>query len=223
MDVLTAHPTSYTEALDLIAALRAELAGARSRLISPGWNLPISAETLRQLRIIARDGSSAARYDVYVSDLDRLKQWNTATGSQALTDSYLIPALAVRRGDALLEGKVDDADMFIFVFPSGAGDDAIHAKQAALRHAPIAVATRQAFVQALCRLRHGEVEGDRVYGRYLTGQESIVDYPTMTVHAFHDVAPDELEAIFFGGDRGVFRAKALDARGGLVLEASHAV
>ena len=196
--------------------LRAELESARSRLILPGWELPISSETLHQLRIMARDGTEATRYDVYVADLDRLKQWNAATGSQMLTDSYLTPALAVRRGDAILEGCVDNADMFLFIFPSGAGDAAIYAKQDALRHAPIPEATRQRFVRALCRLRHGEIEGDRVWSRYLLGRESIVDYPTMTIRAFHDAAPAELESIFFQGDAGVFQAKNAETRGGLI-------
>jgi hypothetical protein len=223
VDILTQHPTTYLEALDLIVQLRGALVGALSRLILPGWELPISGETLYRIRqlaehgaIAARDGRPAARYDVYIADLDRLKQWNTATGSQPATDAFLTPALAVRRGDAVLEGCVDNADMFIFIFPSGAGDDAIHAKLRALREAPIPAATRQAFVRALCRLRHGEIEGDRVWGRYLTGQEAVVDYPTMTIRAFHDATPGELESIFFGGDRGVFAAKNADTRGVLV-------
>lgn len=218
-NTILAQCTTCTAKDQEIARLTAELAATQQRLILPGWNVPINGQTLHELRIMARDGHAATRYDVYIGDLDRLKQWNTATGSQLITDSYLAPALAVRRGDALLEGAVDNADMFIFVFPSGAGDTAIYAKQSALRHAPIPLAIRRSFVQALCRLRHGEIEGDRAYGRYLAGQEEIVDYPTMTIRAFHDVAPADLEPIFHSGDTGVFQAKAVNQRGGLVLEA----
>jgi hypothetical protein len=217
-DILAARPDSLPDAIALIAQLRAELSATRQRLICPRWNMPCPSETLAQLRIAARDGTPATLVDAYMADLDFLKQWNTATGSEARTDAIIAPALAVRRGDALIHGKVDDGDMFLFVFPAGTGDAAMEAKHTALRtghiagweqpYAPPTVSERRAFVKAVCERRYGPEAGTRAYGRYLTGQLEFVDYPTLTIQAFHALPVAGLEQIFWHGDCGIFAAKA---------------
>jgi hypothetical protein len=215
--ILTHTPATLPDALDLIDRLRAELLGTQARLISPGWQLPIAGETLYQLQVLLRSGSLASYVDAALADIDNLKEWNTATGSEHLTDSFLVPGLTLRVGDCILAGKRDDGDMFLFLFPAGMGEQAMAAKHAAMRNEVISQEIRNRYVWAVCHKYHNADEAERRYQQYLRGESDIIDYPTMTTRLFAHIRREQLEHIFFHGDREIFEAKALGQRGTTIL------
>jgi hypothetical protein len=211
MDMATQHPTTYTEALGLIAELR-------QRMISPGWGIPIAGETLARIRVLAREPGMRGhlvevnRVDAFMGDLDYLKQWNIAAGSQERTNALIRPALTLRLGDCAVIGQVDGADMFLFAFPAGQGDAAMAAIAARLRQADVTEDERRRFARAVCRRREGPLAGDVRYAAHLAGWRIAQPlYPTLTVRGYYHVPVCELEHIFFHGDRAVFDQKA--ARG----------
>lgn len=90
-------------------------------LIDPAWQIPIAAYT----RNLVATLPNTQLVDVFLADVDDLKELNAATGHQPRSDALIRPALQVRRGDALVIGKGDSGDQVLFVFPAGDGLGAI--------------------------------------------------------------------------------------------------
>lgn len=204
------YPYAQTVCLDCAP----EIERLRARLISPGWGVPIAGETLDRIRLLARVPGQRGHLvevthaDVFMGDLDYLKQWNIAAGSQERTNAFIRPALTLRLGDCLVIGQVDGADMFVFAFPAGEGDMAMAAINARLKDADITEAERLRFARAVCRRREGPLPGDIRYAAHLAGWRIGVPlYPTITTKGFYNVPIGEIEQIFLYGDTAVFDAK----------------
>lgn len=194
-------------------ALEQEITRLRTLLISPGWGVPVAGETLNRVRIMARGAlDNATHADVFMGDLDYLKQWNIAAGSQERTNEFIRPALTLRLGDCLVIGQVDGADMFIFAFPAGQGDAAMAAIGERLRQADITNEERNLFARTVCRRREGPLFGDVRYLLHRLGWTIPTPlYPTITTRGYYNVPVEDLESIFLYGDKAVFDQKA--ARG----------
>lgn len=190
-----------------------EVERLRSLLISPGWGVPIAGETLNRIRILARGSTVEATHaDVFMGDLDYLKQWNIAAGSQERTNEFIRPALTLRLGDCLVIGQVDGADMFMLAFPAGQGDAGMASINERLRAADITEEERRRFARAVCRRREGPLAGDIRYALHLAGWHIPTPlYPTITTTGYYGVPVEDIEQIFLYGDKAVFDQKA--ARG----------
>jgi hypothetical protein len=198
---------------DTCQALEQEIIRLRTLLISPGWGVPVAGETLNRVRILARGSTTEATHaDVFMGDLDYLKQWNIAAGSQERTNEFVRPALTLRLGDCLVIGQVDGADMFMLAFPAGQGDAGMASITERLKAADITDAERNKFAQAVCRRREGPLAGDIRYALHRAGWRiSTPLYPTITTTGYYNVPVDQIETIFLYGDKAVFDQKA--ARG----------
>lgn len=219
MDMVARHPESLDDALALIAELRAQNAELAERMISPGWGVTISGQTLADIHVLARVPGHPGEHvevdyvDACLFDLDYLKQLNIAAGSQGRSNEWIRPALTMRRaGDHLLRGQVDGADMFMAVFPAGFGDTSMAYIEAQLAAAPLTDAERRLFVRAICRRREGSFLGDIRYLLHRLGWKiAQPPHPTITKRMYYRVHVSELEQLFHYGDRAVFDQKA--ARG----------
>lgn len=191
-----------------------EIAQLRERMISPGWGVPIAGETLARIRVLARTPGQRGVWeevthaDVFMGDLDYLKQWNIAAGSQERTNEFIRPALTLRLGDCLVIGQVDGADMFLLAFPAGQGDQAMAAINQQLRTAEITEQERRRFARALCRRSLGPFVGDVRYAAHRAGWRlPQPTYPTITTRGYYNVPVADMETIFFHGDKAVFDVK----------------
>lgn len=217
--ILTQQPATYTEALDLIAELRAEVAALSARMICPGWGVTIAGQTLDDIQVLARVAGQPGAYvdaeyvDVCMFDIDYLKQMNIAAGSQGHSNEWIRPALTLRReSDRLARGQVDGADMFMALFEAGTGDGGIAYIEEQLTKAPMTDAERQLFIRAVCRRSLGPLFGDIRYLLHLAGwKHRQPAHPTITKRMYYAVHVSELEQLFAYGDKAVFDQKA--ARG----------
>lgn len=204
MHMLAQHSCTCTSEIERLRAL----------LISPGWGVPIAGETLNRIRILARDPArfggliEVSHADVFMGDLDYLKQWNIAAGSQERTNEFIRPALTLRLGDCLVIGQVDGADMFMFAFPAGQGDAGMASINERLKAADITDAERQRFARAVCRRREGPLFGDMRYALHRAGWKiSTPLWPTITTKGYYGVPVEQIETIFLYGDKAVFSQK----------------
>lgn len=101
-------------------------------LIDPAWQVPIPAYTRKLVNQLGN-----VPVDMFLADVDDLKELNAATMHQPRSDALIRPALQVRSSDALVIGKGDMGDQVLFVFPAGDGLGAIRRIQAELRAAPL--------------------------------------------------------------------------------------
>lgn len=196
------HSSTALNTIDsLLTSIREKDALIYELSYDPGFGVPTAPMVHREMRLLE---AVDTRVDVFVGDADNLKQMNSATGHQPRTDELYRPALQIRAHDALIYGKLDGGDQFLYVFPAGQGRAAIERIERELSAAPMTDAERRRYVRGVCIKRWGPFIGKL---RSALGMHRIKPHPSISFVGYENIPACELSIVAAVADRALFVTK----------------